>query len=86
MKIKKLITVISAVCLLLTAFAVPSAGAIDGKLVTSGAMVEIYSGDRITETQNLGSVAEAWSNAMAKQTITPKQSLPWVLTGKWTSC
>ena len=66
MKIKKLITVISAVCLLLTAFAVPSAGAIDGKLVTSGAMLEIYSGDRITETQNLGSVAEAWSNAMAK--------------------
>ncbi len=66
MKLKKLITVIIAVCLLLTAFAMPSAGAIDGKLVTSGAIVEIYSGDRMTETLNLGSVAEAWSNAMAK--------------------
>ena len=66
MKIKKLITVISAVCLLLTVFAVPSAEAIDGKLVTSGAIVEIYSGDRMTETLNYGSVAEAWSDAMAK--------------------
>ena len=66
MKIKKLITVISAVCLLLTVFAVPSAEAIDGKLVTSGAIVERYSGDRMTETLNHGSVAEAWSDAMAK--------------------
>lgn len=63
MKIKQFIAAAFAICLLLSVFGVPTVGAIDGKLVTSGAVVEAYQGDRIAETANLGSLSEAWSDA-----------------------
>ena len=63
MKIKQFIAAAFAICLLLSVFGVPTVGAIDGKLVTSGAVVEAYQGDRIVETANCGSLSEAWSDA-----------------------
>ena len=63
MKIKQFIAAAFAICLLLSVFGAPTVGAIDGKSVTSGAVVEAYQGDRIAETANLGSLSEAWSDA-----------------------
>lgn len=63
MKMKKFIAATFAIYLLLSVFGAPAVGAIDGKTVTSGAVVEAYQGDRIAETANLGSLSEAWSDA-----------------------
>lgn len=63
MKMKKFIAAAFAICLLLSVFGAPAVRAIDGKTVTSGAVVEAYQGDRIAETANLGSLSEAWSDA-----------------------
>lgn len=61
MKIKKFISVIFAVCLLLAAFAIPSAGALEAKNVTSGCVVQVYNGGKVTATFHLGSVANGWA-------------------------
>lgn len=63
MKIKKFISVFFAECLLLPAFAASAAEAIDAKLVTSGAVYEVFKNGNMVATGNLGSVAEAWSRA-----------------------
>lgn len=65
MKIKKLLSAVPAACLLLTAVSVTSAGAVDAKNVTSGAVVEVYSGDKLNSSNQYGSAAEAWGNAAA---------------------
>ena len=60
MKIKKFISVISAVCMLITPFAVPTAGAsINPKLVTTGCVVEAY-GSNSTTSMNLSSISYGW--------------------------
>ena len=65
MKFKKLIPVIPAACLLLSAAGVISAGAVDAKTVTSGAVVEVYSGSEQKSKKDFGSVASAWQDAVA---------------------
>ena len=65
MKCKKLLAVIPAVCLLLSAFGITTVRAADPKTVTSGALVEVYRGSQCLSSQQCGSPAEAWSRASA---------------------
>ena len=81
MKIKKFISVIPALCLLLAAFAQPTAGAVEGKNVTSGAVVEVYSGNHLDRTINAGSVAEGW--AIVRQNITTSNQVVMTMGADW---
>lgn len=65
MKIKKLIAAVPAVCLLLAAFGTIHVGAVDAGTVTSGAVVEVYSGQKLQSTTEYGSPAEAWTRTVS---------------------
>lgn len=64
MKLKKIITILFALCLLLTSVFVPSAGAVDTKSVTSGAVMEEIPREGEPTVTECGSPAEAWSKAI----------------------
>ena len=64
MKLKKIITILFASCLLLTSVFVPSAGAVDTKSVTSGAVMEEIPREGEPTVTECGSPAEAWSKAI----------------------
>jgi predicted outer membrane repeat protein len=65
MKIKKFLAAVPAVCLLLTAFSVPTVGAVDSKTVTSGATVELMQGDKQLAISRFNSPKEAWEKAVS---------------------
>ncbi|MBQ1475046.1 MAG: hypothetical protein IIZ32_07065, partial [Ruminococcus sp.] len=64
MKIRRIITILFALCLLLTSVGVTSAGAIDAKAVTTGAVVEEIPREGEPTVTECGSPAEAWSKAI----------------------
>ena len=64
MKLKKIITILFASCLLLTSVGVTSAGAVDTKSVTTGAVLEEIPREGEPTVTECGSPAEAWSKAI----------------------
>lgn len=64
MKIRRIITILFALCLLLTSVGVTSAGAIDAKAVTTGAVVEEIPREGEPTVTECSSPAEAWSKAI----------------------
>lgn len=74
MKFKKFIPVIPAVSLFLAAIAVPTAGAVDAKTVTSGANVEVIQDGKVISSNHYNTPKEAWLAAFntannAKETV-----------------
>lgn len=69
MKLKKFLSAVPAACLLLTGLSVTSAGAVDAKTVTSGAVVELFTDGKLAETINCGSPGDAWSQAFQRTEV-----------------